>query len=71
MWLIFRHLDDWSVQLVDGAISVESVIVNIDGSENDKKNILVSWTNEVCFYVVESLNYYFYLFRMRNWAHLY
>jgi len=45
---LFSHLEEWSVQLTDGAISVESVIVNVDSSENDKKNILVSWTNEVC-----------------------
>ncbi|CAB3363512.1 Hypothetical predicted protein [Cloeon dipterum] len=44
--MIKSHLDDFNVHLIDGAINVESVMVNVDCSENDKKNILVSWTNE-------------------------
>lgn len=41
-----ERLTGWNVQLTDGAISVESVLVKIEGSEDDQKNVYVSWTNE-------------------------
>lgn len=36
----------WSVQLTDGSISVESVLVKVEDDEDDKKKVYVSWTNQ-------------------------
>ncbi|XP_046396864.1 integrator complex subunit 11 [Ischnura elegans] len=45
--LISGRLKDWSVQLTEGSsISVESVLIKVETTEDDQKNVLVSWTNE-------------------------
>lgn len=36
----------WTVQLTDGNISVESVLVKVEDDEDDKKKVYVSWTNQ-------------------------
>nr|XP_018904236.1 PREDICTED: integrator complex subunit 11 [Bemisia tabaci] len=43
--LISSRLVDWNVQLNDLAISVESVLVKVEGTE-EEKNVLVSWANQ-------------------------
>ena len=32
--------------MVDGSISVESVLVKVEGDEDDQKSVFVSWTNQ-------------------------
>ena len=41
-----ERLSGWTVQLTDGSISVESVLVKVEGDEDDQKSVYVSWTNE-------------------------
>ncbi|XP_071451112.1 integrator complex subunit 11 [Hetaerina americana] len=57
--LISGHLKDWSVQLTEGSsISVESVLIKVETTEDDQKNVLVSWTNqdeELGSYILELL----------------
>ncbi|KDR15001.1 integrator complex subunit 11 [Zootermopsis nevadensis] len=44
--LIKTRLKDWHVQLTEGSISVESVLVKVEGSEEEQKNVYVSWDNQ-------------------------
>lgn len=44
--LIKNRLKDWHVQLTEGSISVESVLVKVEGSEEEQKNVYVSWDNQ-------------------------
>ncbi|XP_067009347.1 integrator complex subunit 11 [Anabrus simplex] len=44
--LIKARLKDWHVQLTEGSISVESVLVKVEGSEDETKNVYVSWDNQ-------------------------
>uniref|UniRef100_A0A023F3V0 Integrator complex subunit 11 n=1 Tax=Triatoma infestans TaxID=30076 RepID=A0A023F3V0_TRIIF len=44
--LLEERLPGWSVVLNDGTISVESVLVKVEGSEDEQKNVYVSWTNQ-------------------------
>ncbi|KAG8222295.1 hypothetical protein J437_LFUL001837 [Ladona fulva] len=57
--LIAGRLKDWSVQLTEGSsISVESVLIKVETTEDDQKNVLVSWTNqdeELGSYILELL----------------
>lgn len=41
-----ERLCGWTVQLKDGSISVESVLVKVEGDEEDQKSVYVSWTNQ-------------------------
>lgn len=41
-----ERLTGWTVNLIDGAISVESVLVKVEGDEGDQKSVYVSWTNQ-------------------------
>lgn len=41
-----ERLSGWTVQLTDGSISVESVLVKVEGDEDDQKSVYVSWTNQ-------------------------
>lgn len=40
------RLQGWTVQLTDGSISVESVLVKVEGDDENQKSVYVSWTNE-------------------------
>lgn len=40
-----ERLTGWTVKLTDGSISVESVLVKVEG-DDDEKNVFVSWTNQ-------------------------
>lgn len=45
--IIKQKLNNWQVTLTDGAISVESVLVKVEGDDDvEQKNLFVSWTNE-------------------------
>jgi len=44
--LIKARLKDWHVQLTEGSISVESVLVKVEGSEEEQKSVYVSWDNQ-------------------------
>lgn len=44
--LIKTRLKDWHVQLTEGSISVESVLVKVEGNEEEQKNVYVSWDNQ-------------------------
>jgi len=44
--LISNKLSGWNVVLTDEGISVESVLVKVEGADNEQKNVLVSWTNQ-------------------------
>ncbi|KAJ4443881.1 integrator complex subunit 11 [Periplaneta americana] len=44
--LIRARLKDCPVQLTDGSISVESVLVKVEGSEDEQKSVYVSWDNQ-------------------------
>jgi integrator complex subunit 11 len=44
--LIKTRLKDCHAQLTDGSISVESVLVKVEGSEDEQKNVYVSWDNQ-------------------------
>lgn len=41
-----ERLSGWTVQLTDGSISVESVLVKVEGDEDELKSVYVSWTNQ-------------------------
>lgn len=41
-----ERLSSWTVQLTDGSISVESVLVKVEGDEDEQKSVYVSWTNQ-------------------------
>lgn len=41
-----ERLSGWTVQLTDGSISVESVLVKVEGDEDEQKSVYVSWTNQ-------------------------
>ncbi|CAB0012593.1 unnamed protein product [Nesidiocoris tenuis] len=44
---IFQEkLTGWTVLFTDGAISVESVLIKVEGSEHDLKSVYISWTNQ-------------------------
>lgn len=44
---MFREkMPEFSVGLTDGSISIESVLVKVEGSEDEQKNVYVSWTNQ-------------------------
>ncbi|XP_044729979.1 integrator complex subunit 11 [Chrysoperla carnea] len=44
--LIRNHLPSWPVQFTDGSISVESVLVKVEGDDGEQKNVFVSWTSQ-------------------------
>lgn len=45
--LIKQKLNNWHVTFTDGSISVESVLVKVEGEDDDEqKNVFVSWTNQ-------------------------
>lgn len=45
--VVKQKLNDWQVTLTDGSISVESVLIKVEGDdEDDQKNVYVSWTNQ-------------------------
>lgn len=47
LYKLFREkLVGWNVGLTDGSISIESVLVKVEGSEDEQKNVYVSWTNQ-------------------------
>lgn len=42
-----EKLSGWTVQLnSNGSIAIESVIVKVEGDEDDQKHVHVSWTNQ-------------------------
>lgn len=45
--LLEEKLSGWCITMSDGNISVESVLIKVEGEDNDvTKNIYVSWTNQ-------------------------
>ncbi|XP_022198150.2 integrator complex subunit 11 [Nilaparvata lugens] len=36
----------WSIGQTDGSLSIESVLVKVEGGEHENKNVYVSWTNQ-------------------------
>lgn len=44
--LIKAHLKDWHVQLAEGSISVESVLVKVESTEEEQKSVYVSWDSQ-------------------------
>ncbi|XP_046999505.1 integrator complex subunit 11 [Schistocerca americana] len=45
--LIKSRLKDWNVQLTEASnISVESVLVKVEGSDDEQKSVYVSWDNQ-------------------------
>lgn len=40
------HLPSWPVHFTEGNISVESVLVKIEGNDGEQKNVFVSWTSQ-------------------------
>uniref|UniRef100_A0A146KSZ9 Integrator complex subunit 11 n=1 Tax=Lygus hesperus TaxID=30085 RepID=A0A146KSZ9_LYGHE len=44
---IFQEkLPGWNVTFADGAISVETVLIKVEGSEDELKSVYISWTNQ-------------------------
>lgn len=43
---IKEKLPQWNVTFSEGEISVESVLVKVEGDEDDQKSVYVSWTNQ-------------------------
>lgn len=41
-----EKLSQWTVTFVDGEISVESVMITVEGEESDHKGVRVTWTNQ-------------------------
>lgn len=44
--LLAEKLDGWTITISDGNISIESVLIKVEGEDNSTKNIYVSWTNQ-------------------------
>lgn len=44
--LLEEKLQGWSITISDGNISVESVLIKVEGEDDVTKNIYVSWTNQ-------------------------
>lgn len=45
--LIQNQLPDWNVLFTEGcSISVESVLVKVEGAQDEQKSVFVSWTNQ-------------------------
>lgn len=44
--LLIERLPSWTIHLTDGNISVESVLIKVEGDEDVNKSIYVSWTNQ-------------------------
>lgn len=44
--LIKEQLPDWTIIFTEGSISVESVLVKVEGDDEDQKSVFVSWTNQ-------------------------
>jgi integrator complex subunit 11 len=56
---IKENLPQWSVTFAEGEISVESVLVKVEGDEDEQKNVYVSWTNQdedLGSYILNMLN---------------
>ena len=53
------NLPQWPVTFAEGEISIESVLVKVEGDENEQKNVYVSWTNQdedLGSYILNMLN---------------
>lgn len=46
MRLLSESLKGWNIQFTEGSISIESVLVKIEGNEDEQKTVYVSWTNQ-------------------------
>ncbi|XP_075222073.1 integrator complex subunit 11 [Lycorma delicatula] len=44
--LFNEKLQNFNIQITDGSISIESVLVKVEGGEDEQKNVYVSWTNQ-------------------------
>lgn len=44
--MISDKLKGWTVQFTEDSITVESVLVKIEGAEDEQKTVYVSWTNQ-------------------------
>ncbi|XP_060536886.1 DNA polymerase epsilon catalytic subunit 1 [Cylas formicarius] len=44
--LLKEKLSQWPVTFCEGEISVESVLVKVEGDDDDQKTVYVSWTNQ-------------------------
>ncbi|XP_014240953.1 integrator complex subunit 11 [Cimex lectularius] len=44
--LFQEKLKGWNIMFTDGSISIESVLIKVEGSEDEQKNVYVSWTNQ-------------------------
>lgn len=44
--LMLSKLPQWSITFTEGSISVESVLVKVEGENEDQKSVFVSWTNQ-------------------------
>lgn len=56
---IKENLPQWGVTFAEGEISVESVLVKVEGDEDEQKNVYVSWTNQdedLGSYILNMLN---------------
>lgn len=57
--LMVEKLPLWSISFTEGSISVESLLVKVEGDDDDQKNAFVSWTNQdedLGSYVLELFN---------------
>lgn len=44
--IVKDKLKGWSIQLNDSSISVETVLIKVEGEEDEQKCVYVSWTNQ-------------------------
>lgn len=44
--LLAEKLEGWTITISDGNISIESVLIKVEGDDDSTKNIYVSWTNQ-------------------------
>ncbi|KAK6635420.1 Integrator complex subunit 11 [Polyplax serrata] len=44
--IVKEKLKNYSIQLTDSSISVETVLIKVEGDEDDRKCVYVSWTNQ-------------------------
>lgn len=44
--IVQERLKGWSIQLTDSSISVETVLIKVEGEEDERKCVYVSWTNQ-------------------------
>lgn len=54
-----EKLSQWTVTFVEGEISVESVMITVEGEESDNKGVRVTWTNQdedIGSYVLNLIN---------------